>query len=88
MLEKSVDLLNENGSILYMVCSFIECESTSQITKFLEKYKNFYLEKFLNKKNDNEHNSLIKSGMMLTLPSKYKGCNIDGYFAAYLKKKD
>ena len=88
MLEKSVDLLNENGSILYMVCSFIECESTSQITKFLEKYKNFYLEKFLNKKNDNDHNSLIKNGVMLTLPSKYKGFNIDGYFAAYLKKKD
>ena len=33
------DLLSENGSILYMVCSFIDCESTNQISKFLSKNK-------------------------------------------------
>ena len=30
---------------------------------------------------------LIKNGMMFTLPSKYMGFNIDGYFAAHLKMK-
>ena len=84
MLEKSVNLLSENGSILYMVCSFfIDCESTNQISKFLSKNKNFYLEKFITKKGDNDYNSMIKNGMMFTLPSKYMGFNIDGYFAAF-----
>ena len=87
MLEKSVNLLSENGSILYMVCSFIDCESTNQISKFLSKNKNFYLEKFITKKDDNDYNSMIKNGMMFTLPSKYMGFNIDGYFAAHLKMK-
>ena len=59
----------------------------NQISKFLSKNKNFYLEKFITKKNDNDYNSMIKNGMMFTLPSKYMGFNIDGYFAAHLKMK-
>ena len=37
---------------------FFDCESTNQISKFLSKNKNFYLEKFITKKNDNDYNNL------------------------------
>ena len=89
MLNKAATILNDNGVILYMVCSFIKNETVDQINEFLNKNKNFVKYKFsLNniKSNSHEINNLVKNDYMLTLPSMINGFTIDGYFAIYLKK--
>ena len=43
MLEKASLKLNNNGMILYMVCSFLKCETEDQINNFLEKHDGFKL---------------------------------------------
>ncbi len=85
MLEKASLLLNDNGIILYMVCSFLEIETFDQVNYFLNKKKNFYLEKFY-LKNNPDFTDVVKQKCMHTLPTKYKNYNVDGFFAAYLKK--
>ena len=85
MLDKASLLLNNNGLILYMVCSFLEYETKGQIDKFLNKNSNFKLDNFKLIKNS-KYSGLVKNNLMITLPDKILEKNIDGYFAAYLKK--
>ncbi len=85
MLNKASKLLNKDGIILYMVCSFLKIETTDQIQNFLRKNKNFKLCKFSIEKNNLEYERFIKNDFMITLPEQIKNYNIDGYFAAYLK---
>ena len=86
MLNKASLLVNSNGFILYMVCSFIKNETENQIHKFLKNNNDFRLYDFtLNKKNM-QYKKLFKKKFMFTLPSKFFEYNIDGFFAAYLKK--
>ena len=69
-----------------MVCSFLKSETEDQINNFLSQKKGFELYKFnLNEKNI-EYSKFIKKNYMITLPNTVKEFNIDGYFAAYLKK--
>jgi len=86
MLKKASILLKNNGIILYMVCSFLEIETTNQIKHFLSKNKNFTLNKFFVNNHNDQHKKFINNNYMYTLPSTFKGYKIDGYFAAYLKK--
>ncbi len=88
MLDTASKLLKNNGVILYMVCSFIEDETTNQINYFLNKNKNFYLKDFSLKDKMSKYSFLIENKKMLVLPSKINQYNIDGYFAAYLKKEN
>ena len=46
LLDTASKLLKKNGIILYMVCSFLKSETDEQIYKFLEKNKNFSINKF------------------------------------------
>ena len=86
MLDKASRILDKNGVILYMVCSFLKSETTNQIEKFLMRNKDFKLDKF-NVSPDNLYgNDLVKNDLMLTLPIELNGYKIDGYFAAFLKK--
>ena len=86
MLNKASNILNTNGLILYMVCSFLKNETENQINNFLNKRDDFKLCEFhlLNQKT--EYSKLIHNKFMLTLPNTILKYNIDGYFAAYLKK--
>ena len=86
MLKKASILLNINGFILYMVCSFLKNETEDLINNFLYHNKNFQLFKFNLKENNAEYSRLIKRNCMNTLPDTIKELSIDGYFAAYLKK--
>ena len=43
MLIKASDLLNINGLLLYMVCSFLKNETTDQVNNFLNLRKDFKL---------------------------------------------
>ena len=86
MLKKASELLEKDGIILYMVCSFLKIETENQISKFLDKHNNFRLNEFriLDKKID--YTNLIKEKFMFTLPNKILNNTIDGYFAAFLSK--
>ena len=86
MLNKASILLNTNGFILYMACSFLKIETEDLIDNFLHQKKDFKLYKFNLVKRNIEYSKLIKNNYMITLPNTIKELNIDGYFAAYLKK--
>ena len=86
MLNKASNILNMDGLIIYMVCSFLKYETEDQINSFLLKNSNFEILSFdlLDKKN--KYSTLINNNFMKTLPDTFLDYNIDGYFAAYLKK--
>ena len=86
MLDKAAVITERNGLILYMVCSFLEVETTNQLKDFLKRNKNFSIYKFCAKGRPLHYNILVKNNYMYTLPTKIKNFNIDGYFAVYLKK--
>ena len=86
MLIKASNLLNKNGLILYMVCSFLKNETEDQINNFLNLRKDFQILNFELRKQNTRYSKLIKKNFMLTLPDIILNHNIDGYFASYLEK--
>ena len=86
MLIKASNLLNKNGLILYMVCSFLKNETEDQINNFLNLRKDFQILNFELRKQNTRYSKLIKNNFMLTLPDIILNHNIDGYFASYLEK--
>ena len=85
LLEKASKLVNKNGFILYMVCSFLKSETNQQINKFIKKNKNFTIDPF-----KLENNLLInKKGMLKTIPQKFKNeFLIDGFFAVKIMRNE
>ena len=86
MLQKASEILNNDGMILYMVCSFLKSETEDQIDKFLKNKKNFRQYRFKPKEKNISYSKLIKNSFMQTMPDEIQNHKIDGYFAAYLKK--
>ena len=86
MLEKASCLLNMNGFIIYMTCSFLKIETFDQVEKFLKLNNNFLSVDFKLKENKNDYSKLIQNNFMITMPNIIFNYNIDGYFAAFLKK--
>ena len=86
LLNKAAKLTKKNSEIIYMVCSFLENETTTQINNFLKLNKNFSIKKF----NSKENIDLIdERGFIKTMPSIInKKIRIDGFFAARLRKND
>jgi len=86
LLNKAKNILKKNGTIIYMVCSFLELETTKQIKSFLDNNPNFYNNKFFFK---SDNKKLIDSnGFINIIPRKYRNFNIDGFFAARLTRND
>mgnify|MGYP001285644906 CR=1 FL=1 len=88
MLNKASKLLSREGIILYMVCSFLKVETEDQINRFLEENNDFNLYYFETNKKIKEYSGFFKNNYMITQPSTIFKHNIDGYFAAYLKKEN
>ena len=89
LLQKSSRLIKNKGKIVYMVCSFLYSETIEIIDKFLKKNKNFSIEKYNPDKEFSDIKYLIsKNGYFLTLPTKYKNFNIDGFFSVQLIRND
>jgi len=89
LLEKSSRLINNKGKIIYMVCSFFHSETVGIIENFLKKNRNFSIERYSPNKEFNDTKYLIsKEGYFLTLPTKYKNFNIDGFFSVQLIRND
>ncbi len=86
MLEKASFLLNTNGFIIYMTCSFLQIETIDQINNFLKLNNNFVLSNFKLRENQKNYSKFIKNNFMITIPNIIFDYNIDGYFAAFLKK--
>ncbi len=86
MLDKATTLLNTNGFIIYMTCSFLNIETIDQVHKFLIKHNNFKLSNFKINEDKNEYSKLISNNFMITIPNIIFNYSIDGFFAAYLKK--
>ena len=86
MLEKASFLLNTNGFIIYMTCSFLQIETIDQVKKFLKLNNNFVLSNFKLRENQKNYSKFIKNNFMITIPNIIFDYNIDGYFAAFLEK--
>ena len=86
MLEKASILLNKNGFIIYMTCSFLKIETIDQVKKFIKQNDNFLVSDFEIEEKKIEYSKLIKNNFMITIPNIIFNYNIDGYFAAFLKK--
>ena len=85
LIEKSSKILNINGVLIYMVCSFLAEEGERQIINFLEKNNNFSLIKFSSQSLKLGKSFIDKNGFYFVLPSKLEsGILIDGFFAAKL----
>lgn len=86
LLEKAVELTKNKSTIIYMVCSFLETETTKQIEIFLKNNSNFSIKKFTSKDNKN---LIDDQGFIKTLPSELDNfVKIDGFFAARLIRND
>jgi len=82
LMDKASLLLNKNGIIIYMVCSFLYEETEAQIDYFLKIHKNFSLLKFSKIENEKNINNFINNkGYILHVPKTYKNFLIDGFFA-------
>ena len=86
MLQKASILLNNNGLIIYMVCSFLKYETEDLINKFLLKQSNFEVYNFTLLEKNFIYEKLIYKKYMATLPDTIFKFTIDGYFAAFIKK--
>jgi 16S rRNA C967 or C1407 C5-methylase (RsmB/RsmF family) len=86
LLNKSVKLSRKNSLIIYMVCSFLEEETTKQIDNFLKFNKNFEIEKF----KTSDYKKLVDSfGYINIFPTTINNkVKIDGFFAAKIKRYD
>ena len=69
-----------------MVCSFIKQEAEDQINNFTKKHGNFKILDFNLTSQNIKFSKLINNNFMKTYPETIMNYNIDGYFAAYLKK--
>ena len=88
LLKKSSKHLNKNGVIIYMVCSFLEEETTNQINKFLLHNSDFAIEKFEKDKKKLSDKFINEDGNILITPNTIlNDIKIDGYFASKLIKK-
>jgi len=89
LLNKAKNLLTKNGILIYMICSFFHEEGKNVIENFLDKNKNFSLQKFSINKINNIDSYIDKNGFYYILPHKLKSkVLVDGFFAAKLKKND
>ena len=60
MLDKAASITKKNGIILYMVCSFLQIETTNQVKNFLKRNNTFSTYKFSNNNKSLYYDNLIK----------------------------
>jgi 16S rRNA (cytosine967-C5)-methyltransferase len=88
LINKAAKLLNKNGIIIYMVCSFFYDE-TKQIKKnFLNENKNFSQHKFELDGSNKFKNFLDNDGDIFLIPSKHENYMVDGFYSVKFIKND
>ncbi len=86
LIFKAAKLLNPNGLLLYMVCSFNYDETIGIKNNFLNNHKNFLHKKFEVYNNKEFSKFIDKDGDLYCTPSEYKGYMIDGFYAVKFVK--
>ena len=81
LINKASKLLNKNGIIIYMVCSFFYDETKKIKSNFLNENKNFSQYKFDLGSNNKFENFLDNDGDIFCIPSKYNNYKVDGFYS-------
>ena len=81
LINKAAKLLNKNGIIVYMVCSFFYDETKKIKNKFLNENKNFSQYKFKLDSNKAFEKFLDDDGDIFCIPSKFKNHTVDGFYS-------
>ena len=88
LINKAAKLLNKNGIIIYMVCSFIYDETKDIKNNFLKENKNFSQYKYKINKNNSLKKFLNEEGEIYCIPSKHKNYMVDGFYSVKFIKND
>ncbi|MDC0193264.1 RsmB/NOP family class I SAM-dependent RNA methyltransferase, partial [Pelagibacteraceae bacterium] len=81
LINKGAKLLNKNGVLLYMVCSFFYDETKGIKNKFLNDNKNFSQYSFDLGSDIKFKNFVDIDGDIYNIPSKFKNYMVDGFYA-------
>ena len=81
LINKASKLLNKNGIIIYMVCSFFYEETKKIKNNFLNENKNFSQYKFDLGSNNKFEKFLDNDGDIFCIPSKYNNYMVDGFYS-------
>ena len=81
LINKASKLLNKNGIIIYMVCSFFYDETKNIKNNFLNENKNFSQYKFDIGSNNKFEKFLDNDGDIFCIPSKYNNYMVDGFYS-------
>ena len=82
ILENCAKYLKKGGELVYSTCSILKEENENQIALFLQKNKNFEIQKIDTKKGNYFEKFVTKDGFIKI----YQNENTDGFFIAKLKK--
>ena len=88
LINKATKLLNKNGIIIYMVCSFFYDETKNIKNNFLRENKNFSQYKYKLGSNDRFKRFLNDEGDIFSVPSKYENYMVDGFYSVKFIKND
>jgi len=88
LINKAAKLLNKNGIIIYMVCSFFYDETKEIKNKFLNDNKNFSQYKFKVALNKTFNKFLDNDGDIFCTPSKHENYMVDGFYSVKFIKND
>ena len=81
LINKASKLLNKNGIIIYMVCSFFYDETKNIKNNFLNENKNFSQYKFDIGSYNKFKKFLDNDGDIFCIPSKYNNYMVDGFYS-------
>ena len=81
LINKASKLLNKNGIIIYMVCSFFYDETKNIKNNFLNENKNFSQYKFDIGSNNKFEKFLDNKGDIFCIPSKYNNYMVGGFYS-------
>jgi 16S rRNA (cytosine967-C5)-methyltransferase len=88
LVNKASKLLNKNGIIIYMVCSFFYDETKDIKIKFLKENKNFSQYKYKLGSDDSFKRFLDDEGDIFCIPSKHENYMVDGFYSVKFIKND
>jgi len=81
LINKAARLLNINGILIYMVCSFLYDETKDIKNKFLDNNKNFSQYNFKLGSKNNFKDYLDIDGDIFCIPSKFNNYMMDGFYS-------
>ena len=88
LINKAAKLLNINGVLIYMVCSFLYDETKNIKNKFLSKNKNFSQYHFKSNSSNCLKDYIDIEGDIFCIPSNHKGYMVDGFYSVKFIRND